>query len=234
MRLTKILTIKAELHCVSGLHIGAGDTEMHIGGIDNTVIRDPLTQLPYIPGSSLKGKIRSLLEWRTGAVKSKPLSWADYKESESSKEILQILQLFGTGGSDKLDEEKAKQLGPTRLSFWDCPLNPEWVAKMDEANLLTTEAKSENTINRIKGTADNPRFTERVVAGAVFDFRLSLKVLDDEDESLLKTVFSGMKLLEVDSLGGSGSRGYGKVKFDKVTVDGVDRQAKFDETDPFV
>ena len=68
MKLTKILTIKAELHCVSGLHIGAGDTEMHIGGIDNTVIRDPLTQLPYIPGSSLKGKIRSLLEWRTGAV----------------------------------------------------------------------------------------------------------------------------------------------------------------------
>ena len=234
MKLTKILTIKAELHCVSGLHIGAGDTEMHIGGIDNTVIRDPLTQLPYIPGSSLKGKIRSLLEWRSGAVKSKPLAWSDYQTSENSKVVLQILQLFGTGGSDKLTAEDAQELGPTRLSFWDCHLNSGWAEKMDAANLLTTEAKSENTINRIKGTADNPRFTERVVAGAVFDFRLSLKVLDDEAESLLETVFAGLKLLEVDSLGGSGSRGYGKVKFDKVTVDGVDRQAKFDKTDPFV
>ena len=72
-----------------------------------------------------------------------------------------------------------------------------------------------------------------MVAGAVFDFRLSLKVLDDEAESLLKTVFAGLKLLEVDSLGGSGSRGYGKVKFDKITVDGADRQADFDKTDPF-
>ena len=103
----------------------------------------------------------------------------------------------------------------------------------DRANLLTTEAKSENSINRISGTADNPRFTERVIAGAVFDFRLSLKVLDGEEESLLKTVFAGMHLLEVDSLGGSGSRGYGKVKFEKLTVNDADRQADFDKVDPF-
>lgn len=234
MKLTKILTIKAELHCVSGLHIGAGDTEMHIGGIDNTVVRDPVTQLPYIPGSSLKGKIRSLLEWRTGAVKSKPLAWTDYLANGSRNDILQILQLFGTGGSDKLTEAEARKLGPTRLSFWDCRLNSNWAEAMDKANLLTTEAKSENSIDRISGTADNPRFTERVVAGAIFDFRLSLKVLDDEAETLLKTVFAGMQLLEHDSLGGSGSRGYGKVEFKNVTVNEVARQDDFEKTDPFV
>lgn len=233
MKLTKILTIKAQLRCVSGLHIGAGDTEMHIGGIDNTVVRDPLTQLPYIPGSSLKGKIRSLLEWRTGAVKSKPLSWGDYQASGEREDILHLLQLFGTSGSDKLTEAEAAILGPTRLSFWDCSLNEAWVKETDRANLLTTEAKSENSINRISGTADNPRFTERVIAGAVFDFRLSLKVLDGEEESLLKTVFAGLHLLEVDSLGGSGSRGYGKVKFEKLTVNDADRQADFDKVDPF-
>ena len=154
MKLTKILTIKAELHCVSGLHIGAGDTEMHIGGIDNTVVRDPATQLPYIPGSSLKGKIRSLLEWRTGAVKSKPLAWADYVSSGNRDDVLRILQLFGTGGSDKLTEAEARKLGPTRLSFWDCRLNSDWVDAMDKANLLTTEArvKTRLTVSREQQT----------------------------------------------------------------------------------
>ena len=233
MKLEKILTIKAQLVCVSGLHIGAGDTEMHIGGIDNTVIRNPLTNRPYIPGSSLKGKMRSLLEWRSGAVQQKPLSRRDYQKSGNSEAVLTILRLFGAGGGDKLDNEQAAIVGPTRLAFWDCDLNEEWVKKVDEANLLTTEAKSENSINRITGVADSPRFTERVIAGAVFDFRLSLKVLDAEKEDFLKVVFAGMHLLEKDSLGGSGSRGYGKIRFDCVTVDGVNQQEAFEKTDPF-
>lgn len=232
MKLTKILTIKAELHCESGLHIGAGDMEMHIGGIDNQVIRDPVTQRPYIPGSSLKGKIRSLLEWRTGAIQSKPLSWFDYRANGDQEDILQILQLFGTSGSDKLTEEEARKVGPSRLSFWDCQLNKAWRTEMDQINLPTLEVKSENTIDRITAKA-NPRWMERVVSGAVFDFRLSLKVLDNEAETLLKTVFAGLRLLERDSLGGSGSRGYGKVKFKNVTVNGVARQADFEQTDPF-
>lgn len=232
MKLTKILTIKAQLVCVSGLHIGAGDTELHIGGIDNRVICNPLTNRPYLPGSSLKGKIRSLLEWRSGAVQAKPLSWSDY-ENNQRPDILAILQLFGVGGSDNLNDEESRKLGPTRLSFWDCELNEDWVRTVEEADLLLTEAKSENSINRISCEAD-PRYIERVVAGARFDFRLSLKVIDDEEASLLRTVFTGLRLLEVDSLGGSGSRGYGKVKFEKLTVDGVDKQKEFEAVDPFV
>ena len=233
MKLTKILTIKAQLVCVSGLHIGSGDTEMHIGGIDNRVIRNPLTNKPYLPGSSLKGKIRSLLEWRTGAVQAKPLSWSDY-ENNQRPDILAILQLFGVGGSDNLNNNQSRILGPTRLSFWDCELNEDWVRTVEEADLLLTEAKSENSLDRISGKAENPRYTERVIAGARFDFRLSLKVLDGEEDSLLRTVFAGLRLLEVDSLGGSGSRGYGKVKFEKLTVDGVDKQKEFETVDPFV
>lgn len=232
MKLTKILTIKAQLVCVSGLHIGAGDTEMHIGGIDNTVIRNPLTNVPYIPGSSLKGKIRSLLEWRSGAVREKPLSLADYQNGER-RDVLSILQLFGVGGGDQLTNEKALVLGPSRLSFWDCELNEAWRKSIDDANLLTTEAKSENSINRISGVADHPRFTERVVAGARFDFRLSMKVLERDEEGLLRTILSGLRLLEADSLGGSGSRGYGKVKFENLTIDGEDKQAAFEAIDPF-
>lgn len=234
MKLTKILTIKAQLVCVSGLHIGSGDAEMHIGGIDNRVIRNPLTNKPYLPGSSLKGKIRSLLEWRSGAVQAKPLSWSDYKSNQQRQDILAILQLFGVGGSDNLDNEESRKLGPTRLSFWDCELNEDWVRTVEDADLLLTEAKSENSIDRISGKAGNPRYTERVIAGARFDFRLSLKVLDDEEDSLLRTVFAGLRLLEVDNLGGSGSRGYGKVKFEKLTVDGVDKQKEFEAIDPFV
>ena len=232
MKLTKILTIKAQLVCVSGLHIGAGDTEMHIGGIDNTVIRNPLTNVPYIPGSSLKGKIRSLLEWRSGAVREKPLSWADYQNGER-RDVLSILQLFGVGGGDKLTNEEALVLGPSRLSFWDCELNEAWRKSIDDANLLTTEAKSENSINRISGKAENPRYTERVIAGARFDFRLSMKVLERDEEGLLRTILSGLRLLEADSLGGSGSRGYGKVKFENLTIDGEDKKAAFEAIDHF-
>lgn len=232
MKLTKILTIKAQLVCVSGLHIGAGDTEMHIGGIDNTVIRNPLTNVPYIPGSSLKGKIRSLLEWRSGAVREKPLSWKDYENGER-KDVLAILQLFGAGAGDQLTSEEAYVLGPSRLSFWDCELNEAWRKGIDDANCLTTEAKSENSINRISGKAENPRYTERVIAGARFDFRLSMKVLEGEEDRLLRMLLSGLRLLEADSLGGSGSRGYGKVKFENLTIDGEDKQAAFEAIDPF-
>lgn len=232
MKLTKILTIKAQLVCVSGLHIGAGDTEMHIGGIDNTVIRNPLTNVPYIPGSSLKGKIRSLLEWRSGAVREKPLSWKDYENGER-KDVLAILQLFGAGAGDQLTNEEAHVLGPSRLSFWDCELNEAWRKSIDDANRLTTEAKSENSINRISGKAENPRYTERVIAGARFDFRLSMKVLEGEEDGLLRVLLSGLRLLEADSLGGSGSRGYGKVKFENLTIDGEDKQAAFEAIDPF-
>jgi CRISPR-associated protein Csm3 len=98
-------------------------------------------------------------------------------------------------------------------------LSEDWVKRVDEANQMFTEVKSENRINRITGVAEHPRNTERVPAGAAFDFRLSIKVLDGEGD-LLPTVLAGLKLIELDSLGGSGSRGYGKVRFENLMLDG--------------
>lgn len=220
MQLTRIRTITARLRLETGLLIGAGDSEMHIGGVDKQVIRHPLSNLPYIPGSSLKGKMRSLLEWKTGAVQEKPLGLADLDRANGAQKeaIKAIVQLFGVSGDAQLTEERAREIGPTRLSFWDCELSPAWLQEVESLNLGLTEVKSENSINRITGVAVAPRFFERIPAGATFDFRLSLKVLDEED--LLPTVLAGLRLIELDSLGGSGSRGYGKVKFVDLKVDG--------------
>jgi CRISPR-associated protein Csm3 len=231
-----ISTIEATLEVVTGLRIGAGDSEMHIGGVDNTVIKHPLTGSPYIPGSSLKGKMRSLLEWRSGAVKEAPLAAKDYQTAaETHKpEIKRILQLFGIGGGDANDAEAlVRELGPTRLAFWDCALNQDWEKDVRDNNQLLTEVKSENIINRISGVAEHPRNTERVPAGAKFVFRLSFKKLAGDDETLLDTVLQGLKLIEHDSLGGSGSRGYGKVKFVDLKIDNEDWTEKFKAVEAF-
>lgn len=234
-QLTAITTITATLELVTGLRIGAGDSEMHIGGVDNTVIKHPHTQSPYIPGSSLKGKMRSLLEWRSGAVQEEALGWRDYEKASgvTQAEVKCILQLFGISGDAKLGIEQMSTVGPTRISFWDCNLNPAWEAQIREDNFSLTEVKSENRINRISGVAEHPRQTERVPAGAQFDFRLSVKKLAGDDDELLNTVLQGLKLLELDSVGGSGSRGYGKVKFVGLHIDGVDAQARLDAVKPF-
>lgn len=233
-QLTAITTITARLELVTGLRIGAGDSEMHIGGVDNTVIKHPHTQSPYIPGSSLKGKMRSLLEWRSGAVRPEALDWTDYQKTTGSvqADVKRILQLFGISGDNKLGKEM-EELGPTRISFWDCNLNPEWEKQIREDNFALTEVKSENRINRISGVAEHPRQTERVPAGAQFDFRLSIKKLAGDGDDLMNTVLQGLKLLELDSVGGSGSRGYGKVKFVNLKIDDADCQARFDAVKPF-
>ncbi|GAA6942250.1 type III-A CRISPR-associated RAMP protein Csm3 [Helicobacter pylori] len=229
MKLTNIVEIKAKLVLQTGLHIGAGDSEMHIGGIDNSVIKHPLTQSPYIPGSSLKGKIRTLLEWRSGAVQNNPLTLKDV--SKNPEEVKNILRLFGISGDTKNSEQEVAEIGVSRLAFWDCALNEAWEKAIRDDNQLLTEAKSENTIDRITSTAGNPRQTERVPAGAEFDFKLTLRQFEDDKPELLDLVLKGLKLLELDSLGGSGSRGYGKVKFTELTVDGEARN--LDDIKPF-
>ncbi|NCP39404.1 MAG: type III-A CRISPR-associated RAMP protein Csm3, partial [Rhodoferax sp.] len=195
----------------------------------------PHTQSPYIPGSSLKGKMRSLLEWRSGAVKEEALDWKDYEKASGSAqlEVKRILQLFGISGDAKLGIENITTIGPTRISFWDCNLNKDWEDRIREDNFSLTEVKSENRINRISGVAEHPRQTERVPAGAQFDFRLSVKKLAGDSDDLLTTVLQGLKLLELDSVGGSGSRGYGKVKFINLQIDGADAQARLNAVKPF-
>lgn len=232
MQLINIQKLEGTLELLSGLRIGASEAEIRIGGVDNQVIRNPHDQRPYIPGSSLKGKVRSLLEWRSGAVRSEPLGTRDL--SDGHPQVRPLLQLFGVGGEQIL-ENHARELGPTRLSFWDAPLRPAWVERIEAANLPLTEIKTENQIDRIQGVTRHPRQTERVPAGAAFDFRLTIKVLDiDGDGMALRTmIFAGLRLLELDSLGGSGSRGYGKLRFTSLTLDGRDVQPEFEAVDPF-
>ena len=235
MQLTGIEIITADLVVLTGLRIGAGDNEMRIGGVDNQVIRQPLTLRPYIPGSSLKGKIRSLLEWRSGEVQESPLDFKAYQRASGQKkeQVKRILQLFGMSGDTSLSEDEARNIGPTRLSFWDCNLKQDWLKQIDERSQNLIEVKSENIIKRISGVADNPRQTERVAAGSVFDFTLSMKKLSADGSDLLQTTLQGLKLLEHTSLGGSGSRGYGKVCFENLKVNGVDISDQFQTLDPF-
>ena len=226
MKLKNIRTINGKLTLRSGLHIGAGDTEMHIGGTDSPVVTHPHTGLPYIPGSSLKGKIRALLELRSGLMArtgGSPVK-ADLlekdkngkyvlSEEERAKALL-ILQLFGASGADS---KAATEVGPTRASFADSFIDKDCLTNLVANDLPFTEVKSENTINRITGVAKNPRFVERVPAGIDFKFSVSLKEMDGDNQDLLDLLLAGFSLLSRDALGGSGSRGYGRVEitFDK-------------------
>jgi CRISPR-associated protein Csm3 len=231
MKLKKIKEIKGQIALRSGLHIGAGDTEMKIGGTDNPVIKHPHTQEPFLPGSSLKGKVRSLLEMKSGLMDrtgGKPLTTSNINNNCSDEEKIigeKILKLFGTSGAD---DEELEKLGPTRVSFADAFLNREWKTMAEENQWLLTEVKAENSINRIKGTAENPRFIERVPSDTVFDFCIALKEMES-DEKLEDFLIEGLKLLQMDALGGSGSRGYGKIAF---KFDDAEIQKKFDESTP--
>lgn len=203
----KIKQITGKIKVVTGLHIGSGNTEMHIGGTDNPVIKNAVTNEPYIPGSSLKGKMRSLLRLYEG------------KGDNGEK----VVKLFGSpAGSDTVK--------PAYLSFWDCFLTEEWKDRINKKQIPLTEIKMENTIHRLTAQA-NPRNTERVLPGSEFDFKLTVKQYDDED--ILKTVLGTMKLLEMDALGGSGSRGYGRIEFKELKLDGKDIQSKLASIKPF-
>jgi CRISPR-associated protein Csm3 len=232
MQLTNIQKLTGQIELLSGLHIGSGNTEIHIGGTDNPVIKNPITQEPYIPGSSIKGKMRSLLEWHLGVVGDTggtPLNFGHIDKLNPSiqQKAKDLIKLFGGASDSKNDSALIEKIGPSRLAFWDCSLDSTWAKQMNDKNLLLTEVKMENTIDRIRGTAEHPRNTERVPATAKFDFNLTIRVHDDED--LLKTVLQGLKLLELTGLGGSGSRGYGKIKFINLELDQQPIQDKLEQ-----
>jgi CRISPR-associated protein Csm3 len=235
MKLTEIKKLEGKIILKSGLHIGSGNMEMHIGGTDSPVIKHPHTLEPYIPGSSLKGKVRSLLEMESGlmiytdgnAVSSETLK--KVKDTpELKRKCESILKIFGSSGADKEDETG---FGPTRVSFADCYLDDEWRKKAKDNRWLLTEEKSENVINRIKGTAENPRFIERVPEGTKFKFLVTFKVIQSGDAELFDTFFlKGLKLLEMDALGGNGSRGYGRISFE---FNDKEMNEKFKTFNPF-
>ena len=235
MQLTKISLIEGSIELVTGLHIGAGNEEMHIGGTDNPVVKNPVDHRPYIPGSSLKGKMRSLMEWRAGTVadtNGNPIGFGvahGIVDEKKRRRAENILELFGgapertsRAGFDKF----VRSIGPSRLAFWDCPLDENWAKSMDDRGISLTEVKMENTIDRIGGAARNPRTNERVPAGTRFDFKLTMRVHDDE--KLFSDVLCGLRLIELTGLGGSGSRGYGKVRFLDLVCDRQPVQSKYE------
>jgi CRISPR-associated protein Csm3 len=197
----------------TGLHIGGGNDKIEIGGMDNPVIRNPLTREPYIPGSSIKGKMRSLLEWKENKVK--PNGGDPCKCGEPDCPVCRI---FGSGNSGKNeDREKARRRGPTRLIVRDAELTDPFKKKFAEGKALL-EDKIENGINRVTALA-NPRHIERVIPGVEFNFELVYRVIDIDDggrkdEDLFNSVvLEGLRLLQNDYLGGGGSRGNGRIVF---------------------
>lgn len=235
MRLSNIKLLEGNITLKSGLHIGSGNMEMHIGGTDSPVIKHPHTMEPYIPGSSLKGKVRSLLEMESGlmihtageVVSSKTLERVK-GDSNLKGKCEAILKIFGSSGADKEDETG---FGPTRVSFADCYLDKEWKEQAQKNRWLLTEEKSENVINRIKGTAEHPRFIERVPEGTKFNFLITFKILQNDNDNLFNDyLLKGLKLLEMDALGGNGSRGYGRIAFE---FNDKEIDKKFREINPF-
>lgn len=204
------IVLKGKIETITGMHIGGSKEKLEIGGVDSPVIRNPLTNTPYIPGSSLKGKMRMLTEFAQGKIKPDKNNKCGPYESDDPNEP--IGRIFGNAS-------KAPK-GPSRLIVRDANPDNETVEKWKklDSELHLTELKPENTIDRLTSEA-NPRFLERVVAGSFFDFEMLYGIYDMQneggklDKENFKLVIEGLRLLEHSGIGGSVSRGYGKIAF---------------------
>lgn len=216
---------RASLHATlvvkTGLHIGAGKEEIEIGGIDNPVVKSPQGD-PYVPGSSIKGKLRFLMEWAFGKVRGDGRVWGWTADDIQPGDP--ILRIFGTAA-----KKEAWSEGPTRLLVRDAMPDELWRKVSLDAGRELTEVKTEVSIDRIAGKAQHgvgARQTERVPPGARFGFEAAYRVyeLDGDgghgDLKGLAWVIQGLDLLEQDALGGSGSRGYGQVAFEGLELAG--------------
>lgn len=215
MKLLKYKTIQGQIKLITGLHIGGSKAEIRIGVADNPVLKHPIDNFPYIPGSSLKGKVRNLLEWHLDKVDKK----GDVHGCTNPK--CPVCRLFGT-------TEKETTAGPGRALFRDCLLCESSKIKLrvlkSETGLVYVEEKYETVIDRTTGTTKKGglRQMERVPAGMVFEFELGYRIFDMDgdngktDEDYFWYILKGLQFLENDALGGSGSRGYGRVVFEKL------------------
>ncbi len=228
------LVLEYHLKVLTGLRIGGSKENFDIGGLDNPVIKvyvsipnfyEDGTELPkgvpYIPGSSLKGKIRSLLEWSLGRVERMiERNREDVGKAGAPCDCgkCEVCILFGTGNADTLKSLKLEeQPGPPRLIFSDAYPTKETLEKIQRelGEGIFTEIKTENQINRINSKA-NLRKVERVPAGAVFRGRVVFNIYKQEDKEKLGVLLQGMRMLEDSFLGGYGSRGSGRVEFENL------------------
>ena len=216
------LILEGDLHCETGLHIGAGKGTTEIGGADNPVVKDAFGR-PYIPGSSLRGKLRSLLEQSSGLAVPSELVYVSRRKGQevrihqSDRPDDEVCILFGRnpGRIERVqgDVMESSTATPSRLTVYDAALDAESITPAMRENLddELTEVKSENAVDRITSQA-NPRTLERVPAGARFRVRVVMDVLCDEDKPLFARLVEALRLLEDDALGGGGSRGSGRVR----------------------
>lgn len=218
--LGKIL-IQAELTVETGLHIGGSNDYAPIGAVDSVFVRDPFTRQPIIPGSSVKGKMRTLL--------AKARNGARMVQSPAEDEKV-VRRLFGATGE--------KQVLLSRLQFSDLFINRKAERKFEKLDTDTYmgEVKFENTIERGTGTA-MPRQIERVPRGTTFDFLLIYNIENEEElNEDMEVLAQGFRLLQLDYLGGHGSRGYGRVSFsdffiERIDIETGDRESLDDLTD---
>lgn len=206
-KLVKIYRYKAVIHLNSGLSIKGNNNDINIGGLDCEVIKNPVTREVYIPGSSVKGKVRSLIELINAD------SVTDKKGNKTSDPCgcgkCDICRIFGA------HKNPGAESAPTRIIVRDALLTKDSrgiIQNMPMESGSYLEVKAENSINRATGTANSPRFIERVPAGMEFDLEIMLQIFAGDDEVRLKGLIEkGLSLLENSYLGGSGSRGYGSI-----------------------
>ncbi|MCS6910952.1 MAG: type III-A CRISPR-associated RAMP protein Csm3 [Anaerolineales bacterium] len=225
IRLMGRLFLHFDIEALTGLHIGGAFEGVEIGGVDKTVIRDPLTNRPYIPGSSLRGKVRSLVEKYTGKKQNQRINQGYIHSCDDPKEYstCEVCRVFGVPGEREFGT-------PARLVVRDTHMDDESARKLDESgntDLPYTEVKVEVAIDRVTSQA-NPRQIERVPAGVTFaggqmvyslyqgEFKSGKdqngKLDPQQDVDHFDTVLMGLQLLEDDYLGGHGARGAGRVR----------------------
>ena len=211
------ILVRGSIKAITGLHVGKGKEGIMIGGVDNPVMRDPLSNQPYIPGSSLKGKMRSLAEKRdpnTQPNKNIGTGRTKVRIHVCDRPDCKVCAIYGIPGQDGAQT-------PTRLIVRDVFLNEESAKRLSSlsSDLPFTEIKYEAAIDRITAQA-NPRPLERVPANSVFGpFEMIFSIYRMGDFDLLPSLFEAMRLVEDDYLGGSGSRGSGKIQFQKLTIE---------------
>lgn len=223
------IVITGKIKTETGLSIGGATVGLDIGGMDNPVIKNAEGK-PYIPGSSLKGKMRSLLEKANGLATDDKRIYVVPNEISihmCNEPECVVCTIFGrttrekpySSPSGKGIKIEKNNVTPTRLIVRDAVLSEGSIKKLRgmKTDLEFTEVKWENVIDRITSAA-NPRQMERVPEGAEFEFGMIYSVFTESDKSNLKEVFKALELVEHDYLGGSGTRGYGKVKFEDVNV----------------
>ena len=199
-KLINIIQINGVLTIKSGLSIGGQKNGIGIDAKDNPIVKNPLDNKPYIPGSSIKGKMRSLYEING-------LAQGNTFPCECGKETCNVCKLFGAHKNTKPNS------GNPRLLFRDATLRKEYY-DMDEEQII--EIKTETMIDRVTGLASNStlRERERIAAGVKFDYTIDILVFEGDDEGkLIELVKNGLKLIELTGLGGKTSAGYGQVDF---------------------